>query len=67
MSAVNPNTSSVRYGATLEDLKQQQQSLNMRLLFSLENHNAEVQSALETQIKELKKQIDNMTSGGRRT
>jgi hypothetical protein len=57
----------MRYGMTLEGLKEQLHSLNMRLLFSMENHDLETQDTLEREIRELKRKIDSMAVGSGRT
>lgn len=49
-------------GTTLNDLKEQRYSLNMRLLFAMQIHDAEMQSALADEIKEIDRQIIRMTS-----
>lgn len=49
-------------GTTLNDLKEQRYSLNMRLLFAMQIHDAEMQAALADEIKEIDGQIAHMTS-----
>jgi hypothetical protein len=51
------------YRETLETLKEQLYSLNMRLRLSLQNHDEEMRIALEQEISDLKKQIDDMKFG----
>jgi len=54
----------IRRGETLNSLKLQQQSLNMRLLLALQNHDEAMQAELEAQLKEVIGQIECM--GGKR-
>jgi TolA-binding protein len=68
MSAYPPSRSTPgRYSVTLEALKEQQHSLNMRLLLALQNHDEEAQAELEQQLGELQKRIDRMKCGVRDT
>jgi hypothetical protein len=48
---------------TLEDLKEQMYSLNMRMRLSMQNNDDETRVSLEQQINELQRQIKNMQSG----
>jgi hypothetical protein len=61
----SPAFASGRYGVTLEALKQQLYSLHMRLLLSMQNHDEETQAALQQQIADVQKQIDDMNAGCR--
>jgi hypothetical protein len=52
---------------TLEGLRERQRSLNMRLLLALENHNEEERAALEQKLHAVQREIDDMTSGVRKS
>jgi len=47
----------IRRGETMNSLKSQQQTLNMRLLLALQNHDEEMQAELRSQLKEVENQI----------
>jgi len=47
----------IRRGETMSGLKMKQQSLNMRLLLALQNHDKEAQAELERQLKAVADQI----------
>jgi len=55
----------IRRGETLNSLKLQQQSLNMRLLLAFQNHDEAMQTELEAQLKEVAGQIECMGQGGK--
>ncbi len=55
----------IRRGETLNSLKLQQQSLNMRMLLALQNHDEAMQAELEAQLKEISGQIECMGQGGK--
>jgi TolA-binding protein len=48
---------------TLDTLKEQLHSLNMRLLLSLQNHDDAERADLEKQIREMQEKIEDMKSG----
>lgn len=54
----------VSRGITLNSLKEQLYSLNMRMRLAMQNHNEEEQEELKKQIAELQEEIDCMSSGG---
>jgi len=47
----------IRRGETMNSLKSKQQSLNMRLLLAMQNHDEEMQVELKSQLKEVEDQI----------
>jgi len=47
----------IRRGETMNSLKSKQQSLNMRLLLAMQNHDEEMQADLISQLKEVEDQI----------
>lgn len=49
---------------TLNDLKEQQHSLNMRMLLAMQNHDMETQEKIRKQIAVLQEEIDQMCLGG---
>lgn len=49
-------------GTTLNNLKGARYSLNMRLLFAMQIHDAEIQAALAEEIREIDEEIARMTS-----
>ena len=49
-------------GTTLSVLKEELYSLNMRMLWAMQNHNEEAQEELKEQIAEVQKEIDCMCS-----
>lgn len=53
----------VSRGITLNSLKEELYSLNMRLRLAMENHDEEAQEELKKQMAELQKDIDSMGSG----
>jgi len=53
----------VRRGVTLNGLKDQLYSLNMRMLLAMQNHNEEIQEEVKRQIAEVQAEIDCMNSG----
>lgn len=58
------NASPVKRGVTLNSLKDELYSLNMRLLLAIQNHDTEAQNDLESQIKEVQKQIEGINLRG---
>lgn len=52
-------------GTTLSVLKEELYSLNMRMLWAMQNHNEEAQEELKEQIAEVQKEIDCMCSRSR--
>ena len=53
-------------GATLNDLKEQLYSLNMRMLLAMQNHDEEAQEEIKAQIAAVQEAIDQMGPGRRR-
>ncbi len=54
-------------GTTLNNLKDQLYSLNMRMLLAIQNHDEETQKRIKKQMTEVQAEIDSMCSGaGRR-
>lgn len=51
-------------GTTLNVLKDQLHSLNMRMLLAMQSHNEETQEEIRTQMAEVQKEIDHMSLGG---
>lgn len=47
----------VRRGETMNNLRDRQRALNMRLLLAVQNHDEAMQSELESQLEELAEQI----------
>lgn len=58
------DASPVRRGVTLNNLKDELYSLQMRLLLAVQNHDTEVQRDLESQIIEVQKQIKELSLRG---
>ena len=52
-------------GTTLSVLKEELYSLNMRMLWAMQNHNEEAQEELKEQIAGVQKEIDSMCSRSR--
>jgi hypothetical protein len=52
-----------RGGVTLEDLKREMQSLNMRQLLAMQVHDNDQQRQLEEEMKALRRQISDFSSG----
>lgn len=50
-------------GITLNDLKDELCSLNMRLLLAIQNHDQEVQEEIKKQIAGVQDEIDRMGAG----
>lgn len=59
------NVSPVKWGVTLNSLRDELYSLHMRLLLAVQNHDTEVQVDLEAQIVEVQKQIEEINLRGR--
>lgn len=53
----------VSRGITLNSLKEELYSLNMRMRLAMQNHNEEEQEALRKEIAEVQEEIDCMGSG----
>jgi len=53
-------------GLTLNSLKDELHSLNMRLLLAIQYHNQETQEDIEAQMATVQKEIDLMCMGGGR-
>ena len=53
-------------GTTLNDLKEQLYSLNMRMLLAMQHHNEEAQEEIKAQIAAVQEAIDQMGPGRRR-
>lgn len=51
-------------GVTLNKLKDERHSLNMRLLLAMQNHDEKAQKDLREQLAEVQKEMDRMCSGG---
>lgn len=58
-----PHTANRR--GTLNSLKEQMYSLNMRMLLAVQNHDEEAQEEIRKQMTVLQKDIDQMCLGGR--
>ena len=56
-------TSFTSRGITLNSLKDQLHSLNMRMLLAMQNHNEETQEELKKQMADVQKDIDRMILG----
>lgn len=54
----------VSRGITLNSLKEQLYSLNMRMRLAMQNHNEEEQEVLKKEMAEIQEEIDCMGSGG---
>lgn len=57
-----PRTSNRR--GTLNSLKEQMYSLNMRMLLAMQNHDEEAQEEIRKQMTAIQKEIDQMCLGG---
>lgn len=53
-------------GETLNSLKEQLHSLNMRLLLAMQDHNEEAQEQIRGQMAEVQAAIDRMCAGNHR-
>ncbi len=51
-------------GVTLNSLRDQLYSLNMRLLLAMQQHNEKSESEIRHQMAEVQEKIDRMSSGG---
>ena len=49
---------------TLNSLKEQMYSLNMRMLLAMQNHDEDTQEDIQQQMKALQMEIDQMCLGG---
>lgn len=56
----------INRGTTLNSLKDQLYSLNMRMLFAIQNHDEQAQADVRDQIAAVQEEIDRMCLGGRR-
>jgi len=56
-------TSPIR-GVTLNRLKDELYSLNMRMRLAMQNHNQEAQEEIKKQIADVQDKIDRMSTGG---
>lgn len=55
----------VSRGITLNSLKDQLHSLNMRMLLAMQHHNEEAQEDIKKQMADIREEIDRMSLGGR--
>jgi len=55
-----------RWGVTLNDLRNQQYSLNMQMLLVIQVHDGAAQKRLKGQLAELQERIDQITTPRRR-
>lgn len=58
-------TASSGRGITLNSLKNEMYSLNMRMLLAMQNHNQEAQEEIKKQMIRVQDEIDHMNAGGR--
>jgi len=61
-----PTDTPVRWGVTLNDLRDRQYSLNMQMLLAIQTHDGAAQKRLKEQLAELQERIDQITTPGRR-
>lgn len=54
---------SINRGTTLNNLKDQLYSLNMRLLLAMQHHNKEMQEDIKKQMSAVQEEIDQMCLG----
>lgn len=64
MSDYQPKTLPVNRGVTLNSLKEQLYSLNMRMLLAMQNHDEEAQKDITEQMAAIQAEIDHMCLGG---
>jgi len=62
----DPPDTSGRWGVTLNDLRDQQYSLNMQMLLAIQTHDSAAQKRLKGQLAELQERIDQLITPGRR-
>ena len=65
MSGHHSEATPARRGITLNSLKDELYSLNMRMLLAMRNHNEEAQEDIRKQMAVVQKEIDQMCLGGR--
>nr|WP_325204504.1 hypothetical protein [uncultured Oscillibacter sp.] len=66
MSDYQSKTVPVSRGVTLNTLKDELYSLNMRLLLAMQHHNEEAQKNIQAQMTVVQAEIDQMCLGGYR-
>lgn len=66
MSDYRSKAAPVSRGVTLNSLKDQLYSLNMRLLLAIQNHNGEAQEDIQKQMEAVQAEIDQMCLGSKR-
>ena len=66
MSDYQSETVPVSRGVTLNTLKDELYSLNMRLLLAMQHHNEEAQKNIQAQMTVVQAEIDQMCLGGYR-
>lgn len=66
MSDYQSKTVPVSRGVTLNTLKDELYSLNMRLLLAMQHHNEEAQKDIQAQMMVVQAEIDQMCLGGYR-
>lgn len=66
MSDYQSKTVPVSRGVTLNTLKDELYSLNMRLLLAMQHHNEEAQKDIQAQMTVVQAEIDQMCLGGYR-
>lgn len=66
MSDYQSKTVPVSRGVTLNTLKDELYSLNMRLLLAMQHHNEEAQKDIQAQMMVVQSEIDQMCLGGHR-
>lgn len=66
MSDYRSKNTAVSRGVTLNTLKDELYSLNMRLLLAMQHHNEEAQKDIQVQMTVVQAEIDQMCLGGYR-
>ena len=66
MSDYRSKNTAVSRGVTLNTLKDELYSLNMRLLLAMQHHNEEAQKNIQAQMTVVQAEIDQMCLGGYR-
>lgn len=56
---------SINRGTTLNSLKDQLYSLNMRMLLAMQNHDEDAQKDIKKQMAAIQEEIDQMCPGGK--
>lgn len=64
MSDYQSKTLPVNRGVTLNSLKDQLYSLNMRMLLAMQNHDEEAQKDITEEMAKVQSEIDHMCLGG---